>query len=188
MIGEGGLSNEVSATPILESVFLSFGWNLISIPTIQGDTDLGTVLLDIAGSYSGVQWYNVSDSSDHWKHHQITKPMELNDLKNIDHTMAFWIFITEPDGVLFHYPGVRPLVNQTIELHVGWNHVGYPSFAFHNRTEGLNNMQFGTDVDVVKWYDVTSGSWHFMGPEDVFAPGRGYWVHSLKEIGWEVPV
>jgi subtilisin-like proprotein convertase family protein len=188
MIGEGGLSNEVSATPILESVFLAFGWNLISVPKIQGDTDLAVVLSDIAGSYGGVQWNNVSDVNDHWKHNLGTKPAEMNDLKTIDHTMAFWIFITNPDGVLFHYAGIRPLVNQTISLHVGWNHVGYPSFTFHNRTEGLNNVQFGTDVDVVKWYDVTSGSWHFMGEDDVFAPGRGYWVHSLKEITWEVPL
>jgi subtilisin-like proprotein convertase family protein len=188
MIGEGGLSNEVLATPESESVFLGYGWNLISIPKIQGDTDLETVLLDIAGYYGGVQWYNVSDVSDHWKHNLKTKPTELNDLKTIDHTMSFWIFITEPDGVLFHYSGVRPITNQTISLHVGWNLVGYPSFAFHNRTSGLNNIQFGSDVDVLKWFDATTGSWQFMGPDDVFIPGRGYWVHSKVEMTWEVPL
>jgi hypothetical protein len=188
LAGEGGLSNEVSATPVGESVFLGYGWNLVSIPKIQSDTNLQTVLLDIDGLYSAVQWYNISDADDPWKHNHGTKPAGLNDLTDIDHTMAFWIYITELNGTLFHFSGIKPLVNQTIQLHIGWNLVGYPSFAFHNRTEGLNNIQFGSDVDAIQWYDVTTGSWQFMGPDDVFAPGRGYWIHSKVEATWEIPL
>jgi parallel beta-helix repeat protein len=169
-------------------MFLYFGWNLISIPTIQMNTDLGNVLDSITGSYSAVQFYNSFDKNDPWKHYQISKPSLLNDLENLDNFFGFWIHIIEPDGVLFEYPGTQPTSNQTIQLYTGWNLVGYPSLTNHNRTIGLNNLEFGTDVDAIQWYDAATQTWHFMGPDDHFSPGRGYWVHSKVDTTWEVPL
>jgi hypothetical protein len=147
-----------------------------------------SVLDPIAGSYDAVQWYNVSDISDHWKHNHISKPSDLNDLNEINHLMGFWIHITEPGGVIFEYNGIKPTQNQSIPLHIGWNLVGYPSLTSQNRTNGLNNILYGPDVDCIQWYDASSQSWHFMGPDDLFLPGRGYWVHSKVDTVWEVPL
>jgi hypothetical protein len=66
--------------------------------------------------------------------------------------------------------------------------VGYPSFRGHNRTAGLNNLDFGFDVDVIQWFDASTKTWNFMGPDDTFKHGRGYWVHSRVDAGWEVVV
>jgi parallel beta-helix repeat protein len=135
--------------PIGKHGYLHQGWNLISIPFIQPDTNMDSVLYSINGSYDAVQRYNTSDSSDPWKHHHISKPSHLNDLHDIDHTIGFWIHITEPGGVLFEYSGTPPTSNQSIPLHPGWNMVGYPSLTNRNRTTSLNNLTFGVEVDAI---------------------------------------
>jgi hypothetical protein len=112
----------------------------------------------------------------------------LNDLKIINHKMGFWIHITEPGGALFEYQGTQPTSNQTIQLYEGWNMVGFPSLSNHNRTMGLNNLEFGVDVDAIQWFDAATKTWHFMDQDDPFVTGRGYWVHSKVEAGWEVPL
>jgi parallel beta-helix repeat protein len=169
-------------------LFLYEGWNLISIPRIQSDTNLGTVLSSISGSYDAVQWYNVSDNSDHWKHNHISKPSNLNDLDSIHHTKGFWIHITEPGGILFDYSGVQPTENQSINLYKGWNLVGYPSLSNKNRTAALNNITFGNDVDSIWTYDAATQKWEEIGVSDYFELGRGYWIHSKVEMVWDVPL
>jgi parallel beta-helix repeat protein len=169
-------------------IFLNKGWNLISIPLIQSNTNLSEVLLNIKGSYDSVQWYNVSDNSDPWKHNHIQKPSNMNDLKELNHTLGFWIHITELTGILFEYQGINLSNNQTIQLYKGWNMVGYPSLSNHNRTVGLNNLTFSTHVDCIQWYDAVTKTWHFMEPDDNFIPGIGYWIHSKVDAVWEVPM
>jgi hypothetical protein len=89
---------------------------------------------------------------------------------------------------MFEYKGAPPIQNQSISLHVGWNQVGYPSKRNLNRTLALNNIVFGPDIDCIQWYDAATKTWHFMGPDDSFALGRGYWVHSIVEKVWDVPL
>jgi hypothetical protein len=112
----------------------------------------------------------------------------MNDLDEINHTMGFWINIIEPGGVLFKYSGIQPSLNQTINLHPGWNLVGYPSLTSYDRTTGLNNITFGDDVDFIQWYDAATKTWHVMGVDDYFVRGRGYWFHVKTECMWEVPL
>ena len=137
--------------------------------------------------YDAIQWYNITDSTDKWKHQKIAKPFG-NDLSELNETMSFWIHITQPGDTIFLYNGTQPTSNQTIQLHPGWNMVGYPSLSSHNRTTGLNNLIFDTHIDAIQWYDAATKTWHFMGPDDYFVPGRGYWVHSKVEVEWEVPL
>jgi parallel beta-helix repeat protein len=169
-------------------LFLYEGWNLISLPFLQTDTNLNSVLSPIAGSYDAVQWYNTSDANDHWKHHHIAKPSGINDLEHINHTMGFLIHITDTPGVVFEYPGTPLISNQSINLDVGWNLVGYPSLGNYNRTVGLNKLKFGTDVDAISWLDSETKTWNFLNENDYFVPGRGYWIHSKVDIDWEVPL
>ena len=175
-------------SPVGNCIFLYEGWNLVSIPFIQQNDYIEAVLKSIEGSYDAVQWYNISDASDPWKHNHVSKLPGLNDLSAINHIMGFWIHITEPSGILFEYPGISPISNQTIPLYPGWNMVGYPSLTSHNRTMGLNNIDFGTDVDAIQWYNAPTKTWHEMGQEGKFEVGRGYWVHSNVEKTWEVPL
>ncbi|UCE39314.1 MAG: right-handed parallel beta-helix repeat-containing protein [Thermoplasmata archaeon] len=174
--------------PYINGTILFYGWNLISIPLIQSNTNLGMVLNSIEGSYDAVQWYNVSDNFDPWKHNSTKKPFHLNDLENIYHTNGFWIHITEPDGIFFEFDGSRPIRNQTIALHPGWNIAGYPSLSSYNRTYGLNNLTFGDHVDAIWTYDSGTQKWEKMGESDYFKIGRGYYIHAKTKCEWEVPL
>jgi hypothetical protein len=164
------------------------GWNLISIPTIQSDTNLGSVLSSIEGKYDAVQWFNISDTNDPWKDYHVTKVGFSNELNYVDHQKGFWVHMNVSGITQFVYQGSQPLVNQRVLLEPGWNMVGYPSFSYYNRTVGLNDLEFGLDVDCIQWYDAITKTWHFMASDDIFVPGRGYLIHSKMDISWEVPL
>jgi hypothetical protein len=174
--------------PDWNNIPLEFGWNLISVPYLQENVSLEAVLESIDGDYDAIQWYNKSDSQDPWKHHQILKADNLNDLKWIDHSIGFWIHIIEPGGTTLNTTGWQLLSSESVPLKIGWNLVGYPSMTSYNRTDGLNTVSFGPDVDAIQWYDTTSKTWYSMGPSDNFVPGRGYWIHSKVETTWNVPI
>ncbi len=187
-IDSDSIDNYPLMDPFGNHILLYQAWNLVSIPFIQSDVNLDSVLSSITGSYDAAQWYNVSDYSNPWKNHHISKPSNLNDLGIISHTMGFWIHITEPRGILFEYLGTQPASNQTIPLYPGWNQVGYPSLTSYNRTEGLNNLTFGTHVDAIWTYNAATQKWKELGPSDYFEIGRGYWVHAKVKCEWEVPL
>jgi parallel beta-helix repeat protein len=187
-IDSDSVDNYPLMAPIGNCIFLYEGWNLVSIPFIQPDTNLGSVLSSITGDYDTVQWYNVSDGSDPWKHNSSLKPPQLNDLKGIDHTMGFWIHIIRPNGTLFDYPGIQPTENKTITLHPGWNLVGYPSLIRNNRTHGLNNLTFDTHVDSIWIYNSAAKKWQDIREMDHFLVGKGYWVHAITYCMWQVPI
>jgi hypothetical protein len=102
--------------------------------------------------------------------------------------MGLWIYINEPDGVLFEYLGTQPTVNQTIMLHPGWNMVGFPSLTNRNRTAALNNLNFGIEVDAIWTFDAVTQTWEEVGAGDDLVLGRGYWVHTSQECTWDVPL
>ena len=112
----------------------------------------------------------------------------MNDFHDIDHTMGFWIYITEQGGALFEYFGTPPFENQRIILYPGWNLVGYPSLSNKTRTEALNNIIFEQDLNAIWTYDASTQTWDEIGEFDYFEVGRGYWVHSKVETTWEVPI
>jgi parallel beta-helix repeat protein len=187
--GDGyyNLDNFPLMNPWDNYMFLYPGWNLISIPVVQIEQDITKVLGSIDGLYDAVQWYNSADPSDPWMDTKVSKPFG-NELSTINESIGFWIHITESEDIIFLYNGTLPSENQTVTIYPGWNMVGYPSLTNHNRTTGLNNLTFDTHVDCIQWFDTSTKTWHFMGPDDNFVPGRGYWVHSKVEAEWEVPL
>jgi parallel beta-helix repeat protein len=178
---------QVPEVPSGNYTILKSGWNLISIPFIQGEQDMISVLDSIDGLYDAVQWYDSSDPSDPWKIHVVGKPFG-NDLFELNETMGFWVHITQPGDTIFVYNGTQPASNQTIQLHTGWNMVGYPSLTSYNRTEGLNNLAFDSEVKAIWSYNTETQTWEEMGEGDSFEIGRGYWVLAMDEVVWQVPL
>jgi parallel beta-helix repeat protein len=183
--------NSIDYYPLMEPfqnyVILKQGWNLNSIPLIQQDQNLIKVLNTIDGLYDAVQWYDSTNTNDPWKHNKVGKPMG-NDLNELNETLSFWIHITNPGDTIFLYNGTHPTSNQTIQLHPGWNMVGYPSLTSYNRTEGLNNLTFDDQVDAIWSYDASTQKWEKMGESDYFQIGKGYYIHAKSECEWEVPL
>jgi parallel beta-helix repeat protein len=173
--------------PLENYTILKQGWNLISLPLIQENQSLRKVLEMIDGWYDAVQWYDSTNPNDPWKHHKVGKPFG-NDLYELNETMGFWIHITHPGDTFFLYNGTQPTENQIIQLHKGWNLVGYPSLESYNRTDGLNNLTFDNQVDAIWTYDASYQKWIEMGETDYFELGRGYYIHIKTECEWEVPL
>ncbi|UCE72922.1 MAG: hypothetical protein JSV56_07750, partial [Methanomassiliicoccales archaeon] len=96
---------------------------------------------------------------------------------------------TQPGGVLFEYYGVQPgLLPENIPLRKGWNMVGFPSRGNKNRTVGLNNLDFGVEVDAIWAFDGATKDWEYIGPSDSFILGKGYWIHATQDCTWVVPL
>ena len=166
---------------------LEYGWNLISLPRTQSNTNLQTVLSSVEERYNAAQWYNASDS-DNWKHNHISKPSYMNDLTELNHKMGFWLHIIDPQGSTLVVIGNEPKINQSIILYQGWNLVGYPSLTSYNRTLGLNNLTFDTHVNSIWTYNASIQKWKEIGPSDYFEVCRGYWIHAKQKCTWEVPL
>jgi hypothetical protein len=170
------------------TITLHPGWNLISLPYVQINTDIDTIFSSISDSYDAIQYYDALDANDPWKHYHKDKPAHMNDLSDIQNNMGIWIHITDSVDVLFEVPGIPPTEGQTVNLEPGWNLVGYPRLSISGRTEGLNNTEYGTHINRIKWFDTTSGKWQNMAVDDIFEVGRGYWIHSKVKTTWNVPV
>ncbi|UCE36279.1 MAG: right-handed parallel beta-helix repeat-containing protein, partial [Thermoplasmata archaeon] len=196
-IGSGGKnpyvidSNSQDNYPLIEPyknyMILKQGWNLISLPLTQEEQNLTKVLGSINGLYDAVQWYNITDEKDQWKHYKVGKPYG-NDLFELNEKMGFWIHITQPGDTIFFYNGTRLAENQNIALNPGWNMVSYPSLSNRDRTAALNNIDFPSDVDAIWTYNSHTQKWQKMGPSDYFEVGRGYYIHAKSKCDWEVPL
>ncbi len=170
--------------PYQNYMILKQGWNFVSIPFIQQEQNLIWVLESIDGLYDAVQWYSPNDI---WKHNKVSKPYG-NDLFELNESMGFWIHITNPGDTIFLYNGTQPSANQTIQLHGGWNMVGYPSLIPYNRTEGLNNLTFNTHVDSIWTYNAATQNYKELTASDFFEIGKGYYIHAKEECTWVVPL
>jgi hypothetical protein len=164
------------------------GWNLISLPSPQSDNSPEAVLQSIEGSYDAVQWFDIKDVINQWKHNHVSKPIEQNDLINLNHTMGFWLHVTDPVQATLVVIGEIMQLNQSIPIYPGWNLVGYPSLMNRTSVDALNNIDFGNEVDTIWTFNATTQKFKEIGPSDNIEIGRGYWVHSKVARIWDVPL
>jgi hypothetical protein len=156
---------------------LTGGWKLISLPLQQSDESLNKVLESINGKWDIIQAYDGASQS--WLSNNTYRPDSLNDLHTLDHTIGFWINITEP-GVNLTVQG-EILYFTEINLYTGWNLVGYPSLT----EETVENALMGTGADQVMVGD-TSEPYNVrdVGSTYIMKPGEGYWVHVPFDTVW----
>jgi hypothetical protein len=161
---------------------LKEGWNLISVPLYISDNNLSSVLKSIEGQYDSIQWYDITYSNNSWKTYHILKPLALNNFYMINHTIGFWVYITEAGGTNFTVFGDELTSTQNITLHKGWNLIGYPSKLTRPPDFGLP-----PSVDMVQWYNPETELWESWDPGsyspddlDYMEPGQGFWVHCTQ--------
>jgi uncharacterized protein YkwD len=180
-------NNKAYKTVVVNApIHLEPGWNLASFPHIVADTSLSNVFSSISGDYNKVQFYNASDSGDPWKHHRVGKPPSLNDLQNLNNKMGFWIYISDAGGADLAVAGSLPSSPQNVPLKKGWNLVGYPSSTQIVRADALNNLDFGSDIDAIEYYDTATDRIKTLGSGQDMEPGKGYWLHATHDCIWTV--
>jgi hypothetical protein len=169
----GGVQVYITQTQISYDIDLLEGWNLISLPLIQSDTSINNTLGSIFGEYKAVQWYDSGDAGDFWKHYNPQKPMELNDVSNLDHTQGILIYITEFGGTTLTVFGNELTSQESISIRPGWNLVGYPSKSDKQVSIALNNLDLGTDIDYLGYFDATTDKFVSLSETDYMEVGRG---------------
>jgi hypothetical protein len=102
--------------------------------------------------------------------------------------MGIWIYITELGGTTLTVYGNEFGNDQSIIIRPGWNMVGYPSKSDKPRDVALNNT--ATDIDWVGYFDASTDRFVILSAVDNMEVGRGYWVHSMRNIDivWNVPL
>jgi WD40 repeat protein len=157
---------------------LSQGPNLISLPLIQSDGSVETVLQTVA--YDKAWSYN--SSSQEWKWFMKAKTYRRG-LWNVNHTMGIWINVTQNSNLTV--AGIVP-PQTTIHLHQGWNLVSFPSF---NSSCTVADLKVEIGATRVEGYDpVPPHHLRILGDGDVLQAGMGYWLKVEADVTWAVEV
>ncbi len=155
---------------------LSKDWNMISVPLVQEDTSLSTVLSPIVGDYNIVQYFNSTQNK--WIN-------TSSGLSNVDRTMALWIHMKTPADLVVIGKVPQSTFIQLTTSGDGWNFIGYPCFRDRNPADVLSSIVGSYDAVQVYENQDSNDSWkHYninkpvpLNDLEYMKPGFGYWVH-----------
>jgi parallel beta-helix repeat protein len=156
---------------------LSEGPNLVSVPLIQSDDGIETVL-------QTVNWdkaWTYDSSLNAWMSHMLFKPYR-GQLKRVDHKMGLWVNVTNNSNLTV--AGLVPS-STDIQLKSGWNLVGFPSFS---TTFTVADLKADTGATRVEGYDPSSSPYFLreMLDSDILQAGEGYWIYLPLDLIWTV--
>jgi parallel beta-helix repeat protein len=146
---------------------LSKGLNLVSVPLITVDSSINSVLEGVP--FSEAWFFDSIDKK--WISIVKSKPYSLASI-NIDHTMGFWINVTEDSNLT-----VAGLVPSTFDvlLTSGWNLIGFPSYG-QNITAG--DLKSLLTAETIEGFDPSPTPYNLRTLQDseVILVGYGYWI------------
>jgi hypothetical protein len=174
------------------TIALVRGWNLISLPVMPTVATLPDALASLGGAYDLVYAYEAANTTNPWRRFVPTAPPVTNDLTALDRSMGLWLHATA--AVTLTLPGAAP-AGMSIPLKAGWNLVGYPCQT--TQSVGTALASLGAQCDMAYTYDARNPTnpwktYNASAPSALntltaFEPGRGYWLHVLRDCTWTVP-
>jgi hypothetical protein len=180
---------EIDSNPPTDfNIPVIIGWNLISVPLIQDDTSITTVLSDVGDgttTWNRALWYDPLDSANHWKQYYTGWSDPLNDLTTVNHKVCLWVYITNKgDGVLT-VTGTSP-TSTSIILRTGWNMVGYPA-QDDTVQYTVANLKTDTGATIVEGFNSSATYKTSILPDSYsLLKGKGYWVYVPSAVTWVV--
>ncbi len=165
-----------------QEVYLSLGWNLMSIRVQPVDTSIGSVLLSIAGKYDSV-WRYFSNPGWRW---YLPNAPQVSNLTDVEPGIGYWILTTEACSLTIQ--GNEP--SAAIPLITGWNLVGYNL----NEPKPIVNCMYSIEgkYDSVWEYDPILGwRWYFPNAPQAsnlvsMRSGFSYWIDVIIDCSWNV--
>lgn len=160
----------------VETVHLSPGWNLISLPLQPQPEATPSVLASVEGGYDVVYGWDAGAGR------YLSSFGASGNLARLDETMGFWI--RTKDEATLSVVGEAPGPVQ-IPLVEGWNLIGYPWHTPLPPQEALASID--GNYDIVYAWDAASGSWLSYAPGlgygtlKEMGPGRGYWLRASRD-------
>lgn len=158
------------------SRFLGSGKHLISFPLIPSNNSLSSILQTV--SFDNVWAYNSIDYSDGWT--SFSRFKDYSHLSVMTHLKGYWINVIEDS--FFVMAGTVPQETD-IELHEGWNLVGYPSFGEMKVSDLATSIPLkrveGPSIDppyYLRRYSIS----------DTLSPFQGYWFELSSDAVWVI--
>ncbi|TET90652.1 MAG: hypothetical protein E3J35_06130 [Methanomassiliicoccales archaeon] len=154
---------------------LSEGPTLVSIPLVQSNESVGTVLQTLKWNRAWAYDPTVPE----WKSATRSKPY-FGELQIVNHSMGLWVSFTEDSNLTV--AGIVPSTT-SIHLSAGWNLIGFPSF---NSTYTVADLKSETGATRVEGYDTISPPYHLKALQgfEVLKAGEGYWVYVPSDVIW----
>jgi hypothetical protein len=160
----------------VQTVHLSPGWNLISLPLEPQPAATASVLSSLEGSYDVVYGWDASAGS------YRSFFGAGGNLDRLDETMGFWVRMKDEATLSVVGEALGPVQIPLVE---GWNLIGYPWHTPLPPQEALASID--GDYDIVYGWDPSTGSWLSYNPGLGHAtlkdmePGQGYWVYASRD-------
>jgi parallel beta-helix repeat protein len=156
---------------------LANGPNLVSIPVIQIDENIETVL-------KTVKWdkaWTYDSSVQKWKSHMLFKPYR-GELKEVNTSVAVWVNVMRPSNLTV--AGIVPS-STSIHLHAGWNLVGFPSF---NGTYAVSDLKAAAGGERIEGFEALTPQYFIRAMTDgeILQAGFGYWIRTSNDGLWIV--
>ncbi len=174
------LSNNIACSTTQAGKFtrpLTKGSNLASVPLIQFDESVDTVLQTVEFDKAWV--YDSFDEK--WKWHMTFKPYR-GELGSINETQGFWVNVTEECN--FTLAGIVP-TQTVLHLREGWNLVGFPSFQ---QDYPVANLKTEANAERIEGFDPPTSPYflRLMLDGDIMETGFAYWLNVTAGTTWIV--
>lgn len=162
-------------------IVLKAGWNLVSFPTLAGETPVGEVLASVSGLYERVYTYRAGDVTGSWKMYDPAAPPYANGLPSMDGTMGVWIKMKGDAGLSLagSFPSTL-----SIPMYQGWNLISYGGDLPRPLTEALSSISgkyekvscYKASDPADPWKGYAPGAPSSSNDLTQMEPGLGYWV------------
>jgi hypothetical protein len=153
------------------------GPNLVSIPLLQSDENIRTVLQTLKWDKA----WTFDSSAQKWKSHMMFKPFK-GELVELNVSMGIWVNVMEQSNLTV--AGIVPS-STSIYLQAGWNLVGFPSF---NGTHAVSDLKTTVGVERIEGFEALTPPYFLRALTDgeFLQTGFGYWVRVPSEDIWIV--
>ncbi len=175
-------------------------WNLVSVPFMLIDDDIGEVLKDVEDSIESVWTYDSEHQicGEDWCVYTPDGDDSNDNLHRLIPGWGYWVLATENDSLLIGGSEMKPAVTPPIRtLFTGWNLIGYHGT---DDLEGYYGPAGNGDLSycalyslrnvwgIPKWVTLSTywepddgDEWKDFGYCDLLDPGAGYWVLMLED-------
>ncbi|TET90651.1 MAG: hypothetical protein E3J35_06125 [Methanomassiliicoccales archaeon] len=154
---------------------LDIGTNLVSIPIIQSDERIETVLQTVSFDKA----WSFDSLNQEWNSFIRLKPY-VQSLQYVNHTMGLWINVIKESNLTV--AGIVP-ISTNIQLHSGWNLIGIPSFDV-NYTVG--DLKSTIPLERAEGFDPVAPPYFLrkLQDSDILLAGQGYWIQVPQDTIW----
>lgn len=164
-------SAQLELLPPTQQLSLTSGWNLVSLNVEPSNPSLTNVLKPLEGRYTRVLAENGIFAT--------TIDDKYNTLRELHAGKAYYLRLSDDATANLQVNGSRDLASRPLNLHKGWNWVGYMPTTAMKVTDALQAIagKYQLVISLDKVYDVNRPDFTTL---EEMVPGQGYLIHMTE--------